>query len=167
MAIDYNAINFKNKDVDKFATKFGKPNTDAVPAPAYTKGNSSNFAGTDRKRESEYMQVNTRERLGAEKQADKDLNKSLNAGIPTKGDMRREDRQSVRASKQADKPYQETRKEGVYKVADKVDKFLGIGKYNRDTGGKKNMNMGGNKSKLCVDKPGQKKQDEDCKNPNK
>lgn len=25
MAKDYNAINFKNKDIDKFATKFGQP----------------------------------------------------------------------------------------------------------------------------------------------
>jgi len=62
------------------------------PAPAYTKGKQSNFAGTDRKREPEYMQVNTRDRMNAEKQANKDLNKSLNAGIPTKGQMRREER---------------------------------------------------------------------------
>lgn len=159
--MDYNAINFKNKDVDKLSKKF--KNGDPIPVPAYAQGRSTNFAGTDRKREPEYIQVNTRERLGAEKQADKDLNKSLNAGIPTKGDMRREDRQSVRASKQADKPYRESRKEGIYKVADKVDKFVGIGKYNRDKGGKKNMDMGGNRSKVSVDKAGQRKQDADCK----
>jgi hypothetical protein len=156
--INYDAINFKNKDVDKFSTRFGKED----PVPAYAKGRNTNFAGYDRKREPEFMQVNTRERLGAEKQAEKDLNKSLNAGIPTKGDMRREDRQSVRDSKKADKPYRESRKEGIYKVADKVDRFLGIGKYDRGSM-KKNMDMGGNRSKMNVDKQGQKKQDTDCK----
>jgi hypothetical protein len=83
-------------------------------------------------------------------------------GIPTKGEMRREERRQVRASKKADKPYREMRKEGIYKVADKVDRFLGIGKYDRGSM-KKNMDMGGNRSKVKVDKAGQKKQDTECK----
>lgn len=50
---------------------------------------------------------------------------------------------------------------GMDKVKDKVNKVLGRGKYDR--GGKKNMDMGGNKSKVCVDKAGQKAQDAGCK----
>lgn len=42
-----------------------------------------------------------------------------------------------------------------------VMKTLGKGKY--DKGGKKNMDMGGNKSKMKVDKAGQKTQDAECK----
>lgn len=50
---------------------------------------------------------------------------------------------------------------GRDKVKDKVNKVLGRGKYDR--GSKKNMDMGGNKSKVCVDKAGQKAQDAGCK----
>ena len=50
---------------------------------------------------------------------------------------------------------------GRDKVNDKINKVLGKGKY--DGGGRKNMDMGGNRSKLCVDKAGQKAQDAGCK----
>lgn len=83
-------------------------------------------------------------------------------GIPTKGEMRREERQQVRASKKADKPYRESRKEGIYKVADKVDRFLGVGKYDRGSM-KKNMGGGGNAKRQTSKAPGQRSQDRDCK----
>lgn len=49
---------------------------------------------------------------------------------------------------------------GRDKINDKINKVLGKGKYD---GGRKNMDMGGNRSKLCVDKQGQKAQDAGCK----
>lgn len=43
MAIDYNAINFKNKDIDKFSAKFGGDNGD----PKKNKVETKDFQGTE------------------------------------------------------------------------------------------------------------------------
>jgi hypothetical protein len=108
--MDYNAINFRNKDVDKFATKFGngdpkkKADQTSAPAPAVPKFE-----------------------IVAPKSTEKDWREKSRVGALIGGT-----------------PY--------------------VG--GKDKGGKKNMNTGGNKSKICVDKPGQKQQDEDCRNPN-
>ena len=50
---------------------------------------------------------------------------------------------------------------GMDKVRDKVNKVLGRGKYDRGSMGK-NMSTGGNRSKVCVDKAGQRSQDKAC-----
>jgi hypothetical protein len=50
---------------------------------------------------------------------------------------------------------------GMDKVRDKVNKVLGRGKYDRGSMGK-NMSTGGNRSKVCVDKFGQRSQDKAC-----
>jgi len=128
--------------------------------------NNSSFPGsTGSKREQRKNAAGTltrRQNNAINQGVDKQTGEIQYKGIPTKGEMRREERQQVRASKKADKPYREMRKEGVYKVADKVDRLLGRGKYDRGSM-KKNMDMGGNRSKVKVDKAGQKKQDADCK----
>jgi hypothetical protein len=133
------------------------------PAPAYTKGKQSNFAGTDRKREPEYMQVNTRDRMNAEKQANKDLNKSLNAGIPTKGQMRRGERSKITEAKKFERKYRRSRgipskfEAAITKAAQKTFKY---GKY--DTGGKKNMD-GDKSNRQTTNAPGQRSQNKSCK----
>jgi hypothetical protein len=108
--IDYNAINFKNKDIDRFSTRFGngdpKKKGDATKAPEPT---LPKFETVEPK--STEKDWREKSRVGA-----------LIGGTPYVG--------------------------------------------GKDKGGKKNMNTGGNKSKICVDKPGQKQQDEDCRNPN-
>jgi hypothetical protein len=112
--MDYNAINFKNKDIDRFSTSFGNGD------PKKKKGDSPDNTFSAPPTLPKFETV-------APKSTEKDWREKSRVGALIGGT-----------------PY----------VADK------------DKGGKKNMNMGGNKSKICVDKPGQKKQDKDCRNPN-
>lgn len=113
MAKDYNAINFKNRDIDKFSTRFGngdpKKKAETADRTNMSTPNLPTFKTTTPK--STEKDWREKSRVGA-----------LVGGTPYVG--------------------------------------------GKDKGGKKNMNMGGNKSKVCVDKPGQKKQDQECRNPN-
>jgi len=108
--MDYNAINFKNRDIDRFSTRFGngdpKKKADATIAPEPA---MPEFKTT------------------APKSTEKDWRERSRVGAAIHGT-----------------PYA----------------------GGKDKGGKKNMNTGGGKSTLCIDKFGQKKQDEECKNPN-
>lgn len=152
--INYDAINFKNKDVDKLSTKF------KTPAPAYAQGKSTNFAGTDRKRESVRQQDFNSGMKKADQAADKAVMKDIDSFARGKAkEMNKEDRVKSREAKQYER---RTTTKGRDKVSNFVDKTLGRGKYDRGSM-KKNMDMGGNRSKLNVDKAGQKKQDTDCK----
>jgi hypothetical protein len=217
---DYNAINFKNKDVDKLSGKFN--NGDPIPAPAYTKGKSSNFAGTDRKREPVIPEtkgtgkavstvrgagnvtpakVENKSRLerqmgkygvepasgnnspSLQKKIDK-RNLASAKKDERKGDSksrleRQMDKYGVEPASSKNSPSQQRvinkaklnlakDKErasiptpGMDKVRDKVNKVLGRGKYDRGSMDK-NMSTGGNRSKVCVDKFGQRSQDKAC-----
>jgi len=156
MATDYNSIAFKNRDIDKFSNKFGEP----TPAPAYTKGKNSNFAGYDRKRESVSQQGFDSGMKKSDQADEKALMNDLNTWSRGKAkEMNKEDRVKSRESKQYER---RTTTKGLDKVNHFLDKTLGRGKYDRGSM-KKNMDMGGNRSKLCVDKAGQKSQEEGCK----
>ena len=166
--INYDAINFKNKDVDKFSKKFGNgdpvkgvgPQNTAYSGPAYTKGRQSNFAGYDRKRESVSQQGFDSGMKKADQAADKAVMKDIDSFAKGKAkEMKKEDRVKSREAKQYER---RTTTKGLDKINNFVDKTLGRGKYDRGSM-KKNMDMGGNRSKLNVDKAGQKKQDTDCK----
>ena len=113
MAIDYNAINFKNKDVDRFASKFGngdpKKKKDAAPDNTF----------------------------------------SASPTVP---------KFETVAPKSTEKDWRERSQVGAV--------LHGTPVPHKARGAKKNMDMGGNKSKICIDKPGQKQQDQDCRNPN-
>jgi len=111
--MDYNAISFKNKDIDRFSTRFGNGDPKKKgDAPDRTNSSTPNFPTFKTEPANTEKDWRDRSRVGA-----------FIHGTPYAG--------------------------------------------GKDSGGKKNMNMGGNKSKICVDKAGQKQQDEDCKNPNK
>ena len=133
MAKDYNAINFKNKDIDKFSTRFGNgdPIKGSTGSARETKKNESNVLTTKQ-------------------------NNALNKGI---------EKQSGNIKY---KGVPETKEPKDWREKSRVGALVGGTPYvgGKDKGGKKNMNTGGNKSKVCVDKPGQKKQDEECRNPN-
>ena len=168
MAIDYNSIAFKNRDIDKFSKKFGNgdpvkgvgPQNTAYSGPDYTKGRQSNFAGYDRKRESVSQQGFDSGMKKSDQADEKALMNDLNTWSRGKAkEMNKEDRVKSRESKQYER---RTTTKGLDKVNNFVDKTLGRGKYDRGSM-KKNMDMGGNRSKLIVDKQGQKKQDADCK----
>ncbi len=113
--MDYNAINFKNRDIDKFSTKFGREG-DPVKK-------SKDNAPVDRT--------------------------SSTATLPTF---------QTTSPKSTEKDWRDRSRVGA---ALHGTPYAG----GKDTGGKKNMNTGGNKSTLCIDKFGQKKQDEECKKP--
>lgn len=78
---------------------------------------------------------------------DKALNKSLNEGI-----KKQKVDKSIKTISYKGTPANETTKTKDWRDKVKPDK-----------GGKKNMSLGGNRSKLNIDKAGQKKQDTDCK----
>jgi hypothetical protein len=180
--INYDAINFKNKDVDKFSTRFG--NGDPVPAPAYTKGRSSNFAGTDRKREP--VVPETTSPGAGTVQGPAPIKKENTSETPTQRKTRLQSQMekygveaaSSKLSASQQKEYNKNRvklaKERIKEEArqernanpTKFDTFvmktLGRGKYDKGSM-RKNMDMGGNRSKLCIDKQGQKAQDAGCK----
>lgn len=112
--MDYNAINFKNRDINRFSTKFNN--------------------GDPKKKK--------------EETADR-----TNSSTPTLPKFETVEPKST---------------EKDWREKSRVGALIGGTPYvgGKDKGGKKNMNTGGNKSKICVDKPGQKQQDEDCRNPN-
>jgi hypothetical protein len=175
MPKDYNSISFKNKDIDKFSTRFGNGNSS-------TSDPGKGTVPVSRK------QV---------RRSSRDLNKNLNEGIekqgkvkqyytqtPVQGKTRLESKMekygvepaSSKLSPSQQKEFNKNRvklaqqKEKAEKRQERnanptkfdtfVMKTLGTGKY--DKGGKKNMDMGGNRSKVCVDKAGQKSQDAGC-----
>ena len=132
---------------------------DEVLVPAYARGRQTNFAGTDRKRESVSQQGFDSGMKKSDKADEKALMKDLNTWSRGKAkEMRKEDRVKSRESR---KYTRKTTTPGKDKLNDTVNKVLGRGKYDRGNMGK-NMSLGGNKSKLCVDKAGQKSQDENC-----
>lgn len=187
--INYDAIAFKNKDIDKFSKKFGNsdpvkgagPQNTSYYGPDYTKGKQSNFAGYDRKREpvipetKSTVKTATTEVSTARKAApvqnktmlEKRMAKyGIEPTAPVKGrsaSMQREiDRNKIKMAKDRIKAEKlQERNANPTKFDTFVMKTLHKGKY--DKGGKKNMDMGGDKRKICVDKTGQKTQDAECK----
>ena len=132
--MDYNAINFKNRDIDRFSTRFG--NGDPI------KG-STGSAKEVRKNESGVLTTKQ--------------NNALNEGIEKQtGNIKY-------------KGVPETKEPKDWRDRSRVGAAIHGTPYagGKDKGGKKNMNTGGGKSTLCIDKFGQKKQDEECRNPNK
>ena len=182
--INYDAIAFKNRDIDKFSSKFGNgdpvkgvgPQNTSYYGTDYTKGRQSNFAGYDRKREPVIPETKTTTtgastaRGAAPVQAKTRLESRMDkygieATAPVKGrsaSMQREiDRNKIKMAKDRIKAQErQERNANPTKFDTFVMKTLGTGKY--DKGGKKNMDMGGNRSKVCVDKAGQKSQDAGC-----
>jgi hypothetical protein len=114
MAINYNSINFKNKDVDKFSTKFGSSNGDP-------KNNG------------------TRQEKKQVRKDEKTLNKSLNEGI----EKQKVDK-SVKTISYRGVPVKETTSEKQpkdWRERSRVGAALHGTPYagKKDTGGKKNM----------------------------
>lgn len=93
---------------------------------------------------------------------DKALNKSLNEGIKKQGRGLKQYYKGIPVDETASTP-----KAKDWTKKSRVGAFIAGTPYagGKDKGGKKNMNTGGGKSKLCIDKFGQKKQDNACRKP--
>lgn len=94
---------------------------------------------------------------------EKALNKSLNEGI-----KKQKVDKSIKTISYKGTPVEETAsapKAKDWRERSRVGAALHGTPYagGKDKGGKKNMSTGGNRSKLNIDKAGQKKQDTDCK----
>ena len=171
--MDYNAINFKNKDVDKLSKKFNPP------VPAYAQGKSTNFAGYDRKRESVIPETKgtgkavstvrgagnvTPNKVEKKSRLERQMEKYGVEPVTNSKYSPREQRERNRTRLNLAKDKERAAKPTPVrdKIGDKVDRVLGKGKYDRGSMGK-NMSLGGNRSKVNVDRAGQKQQDADCK----
>ena len=162
---------------------------DPIPAPSYTKGRGSNFAGTDRKREPVIPQAKSTGTTGVgtvrgagNVKKQNTTNSAASSGKERKTRLERQmevygvepvtnSKYSPREQRQRNRTRLKLAKDkaraakptpGMDKVRDKMNQVLGRGKYDRGSMGK-NMSLGGNRSKLNIDKSGQKKQEVGCK----
>ena len=126
-----------------------------VPAPAYARGTSKNFAGTDRKRESMSDGFYTAGERNAKMKADKALVKQLDDSF--RADQKRYKTEAATKEKAEKIVAKKDRKnQRIYEQARKG--------RSRGTSGGGKKNMDGDKSnRQRTNAPGQRSQNRDCK----
>jgi len=149
----------------------------ANPLPAYARGRQTNFAGADRKRtpdsEGLYNAGERTAKMRFNQELVKKVDDSFKADQKRYKDEEKSKKREQKSNWKSGKKDERSLKRAVNQARGngplrKLDMWLGDvlnvpERRNRRNAGKKNMDTGGDKSKLCVDKSGQKTQDADCK----